>query len=375
MGEDDFARRLRGLEQPTRPRPGFADELFERLVTELQQTPGPTAGTPPDLQPAVPSLSDDTRERPRRSQAWIAVAAALLAVVVVGGPVLLLRSADEGRLGRPVPVSSTIPEEGLGLGIEPGRPEGITLGGGVEGYYVLYLPRGYHGTEPIPVVVSLTGESGGHAGGMGMWGTDFADERGFAIVSLAPAGGVWAFATSETEATALADDRFGGAPPYGDTDVRVVRAVLDDLAQRIVIDPDRLYLSGQDDGGLMAIRLGCELGGTVAAVVTYPNALFLPAECPLGRSFSMLGIGPIDGSASTVFPPDAARASLEAWAVRSGCAERHESSPAPGVTTVHFDGCSGGIEYTIHLASEAAPEPWADRRTVMWEFLDTHPHP
>ena len=44
--------------------------------------------------------------------------------------------------------------------IEPGRPEGITLGGEVEGYHVLYLPRGYAGTDPIPVITTIDPISG-----------------------------------------------------------------------------------------------------------------------------------------------------------------------------------------------------------------------
>lgn len=108
MGEDDFARKLRGVERPARPRPGFADDLFERLVAELQQAPPPTAGTPPDLQPASPSPGDGARGHSRRRPAGIAVAAALLAAIVIGGPVLLPRTANDGRFGGPVPASSTV---------------------------------------------------------------------------------------------------------------------------------------------------------------------------------------------------------------------------------------------------------------------------
>ena len=143
-----------------------------------------------------------------------------------------------------------------------GRPVGIALTGDTPAYYVLYLPAEYDGAGPVDVVVALSDPSGGQSGGLSVWTADLADRTGTAVVTMAPDGVTWAFARTRSEAAALDPLTPVDGLPWGSVDVDRLTSVLDDVSERITVG--RVLAVGQNDGGLMATRLACDLAERIS---------------------------------------------------------------------------------------------------------------
>jgi polyhydroxybutyrate depolymerase len=135
------------------------------------------------------------------------------------------------------------------------------------GSYRLALPPGRDTGAPLPAAVFLHG-----------W-------RGSAAETMADAGMVAAFA-AEGVALVAADGlgggwSFGRRAREGRDEAAYLDAVVADLARRIPLDRDRLWLAGFSLGGSMAWYLACERPGPFAAVVAVGGAFWepLPERC------------------------------------------------------------------------------------------------
>lgn len=217
----------------------------------------------------------------------------------------------------------------------------------IERQYLLYRPADGPGADPaerrMPAVMALHG-----------LGVDRYD-----IPATAP----WA--------DAVAEDRFVAVFPQGVLnswnlgpccppaslggvdDVGFLGRVLDQVRARPDVDPDRVYLTGFSNGGMMAIELACQRSDDIAAIA--PVAATNVTGCAPSRPTSMLQLHgdpddtvPYDGSPSlsqvlSSEPFPAVPASAAAWATASGCA------PGPtrvddgdGVRVDRWSGCPKG---------------------------------
>jgi hypothetical protein len=344
------------------PRPGFVEsiyaELAERLIQEgredlVEVEGGRSMGT----------MSDDVPVDVRRP-GWLGVVAAAAAVLIaIGLPALLVRSTGPGAGEGIIQTTTTAPDD-----LMPGRPIGVGVPGVVDAYYVLYLPAGFDGSEPLPVVIALGTESGGNSGGLGFWGPENADSLGVAVVSVAPSGHAWAYPPSEDEAALIEDTWFGGPPPVGDADVLMVETVLNDIAERLPVEA--VFVVGEYRGGLMAGRIACEIPDRIAAVAGYPNAAYVPAACdPASSPVSLMSIGPDDPDTEDPFTPASAAATLADRGERAKCRETSETSPQVGVTAIQYSDCAGGTQHRLVLFDVDALEDWEGPVPAIWEFF------
>ena len=161
------------------------------------------------------------------------------------------------------------------------------LPGGQPGYSVV-LPPGYSPDRLHPVLVAVGPYGSSPAAGAAFWGVGGPDgrpgpapRRGFVVVCPDLA------ATTRTASAAGGIDGVGH--PYGEAQLRAVKAVVEDARRRFAVDPDRCYLAGHWSGGDAALDLGLELPDLFAGVAAFcgrthkftnvlePNA----AMCPL----------------------------------------------------------------------------------------------
>lgn len=147
--------------------------------------------------------------------------------------------------------------------------------GGTERWYSQLVPTAYEG-EPTPLVVDLHGYLSGSGGQIAM--SDLgrvAEQEGFVVAT--PQGN--------------SDMPYWNAAPHADLpdDVTFVADVIDDVGERLCIDPHRVYVEGFSNGAFLTSLVACRLSDRVAAVAAVAG-LLLPADCAPTRAVPMLAI-------------------------------------------------------------------------------------
>jgi len=241
------------------------------------------------------------------------------------------------------------------------------LGFDLDGYertYDLYVPAGYTGSSPVPLVLDFHGiyqnaeverETSGFQAK--------ADEEGFAVAYpqgiLGPGGRTWNADPSDRQ-------WFSWASIVDVDDVAFAVEVVEDVKRRLNIDASRVYVTGLSQGGAMALLAAHDRGDVFAAVSGVSTALlkdlddYAPVRpIPVVQFHSYDDqIVPYRGSELAGLPPieDAVRQ----WAIANGC------NAAPQVTGLGFTdpdhpdveekltvygGCTDGVEvrlYSLH---------------------------
>jgi polyhydroxybutyrate depolymerase len=112
-------------------------------------------------------------------------------------------------------------------------------------------------------------------------------------------------------------------------DVGFVRRVIDDVSEHVRVDPERVYLVGFSNGGMLAWRFAAEHAERVAGVVPIAATVAgaLERDDPYGRLPRPSRPVPLmlfRGADDRRTPALHAEASLAHWAERNGCAPQPE---------------------------------------------------
>jgi polyhydroxybutyrate depolymerase len=198
----------------------------------------------------------------------------------------------------------------------------------------------------------------------------------------------------------------------GANDVAFFRDMIDALIAEGVADPARIYVTGGSNGGMMTMRLACELGDRIAAVAPFVSMLpeKLVPGCKPARPIPILMIAgtadrlmPFGGGAVAAMSGDdrgtvlGAAQTFEFWKARNGCAGPVVAQDLPDVdpqdgTRVRLEtgqSCAAPVVfYTVegggHRLPGEGPRVYADERlarlsgvssrdldgkSVIWSFL------
>jgi polyhydroxybutyrate depolymerase len=190
-------------------------------------------------------------------------------------------------------------------------------------------------------------------------------------------------------------------------DIAYFTALLDALAARVAIDPDRIYVTGLSNGAAMTHRLACSLASRIAAVAAVSGAgqMDIAPGCAPARRVPLLQVHGTADPCWTYVASDAAclsstgikigvEASLARWATRNGCSATTTSTALPdaaadGTTTtrVAWTDCAAAVELLrIQGGGHAWPNgyqylPEAKVGRVprdfgseqIWDFFKAHP--
>ncbi|MBL8130817.1 MAG: hypothetical protein JNL42_03090 [Anaerolineae bacterium] len=280
----------------------------------------------------------------------------------------------------------------------PGWRDLSLVSGGEERRYQLYVPTGYDGTTPLPVVLSMHGFSSNpqQQRDFSRWDV-YAEQETF--LAVFPRGTGFPL---RWNAGAFFDARSGalGSAFMGAQvdDVLFFGDLLDELAAALCIDAARIYATGLSNGGGMSNRLACEMADRITAIGTVAGAYpALDGGCAPARPVPVISfhgvvdpIVPYQGSEEMRLP------SIETWArewsERNGCTDTaitHLAIPsgivADAPTITQHSGCDGDVEVVLYMIPDgghtwpgAAPSfdlligktrQDFDATAIMWAFF------
>ena len=209
----------------------------------------------------------------------------------------------------------------------PGDHEVAVRHDGENRSYIIHVPDSV--TANAPVMMALHGGGG--------TGEQFQEENGLDAVSDREG-----FIAIYPEGSGLLPNRLhtwnsgdtccGFAFDRNIDDVGFLRAVIEDLGVRMSIDPERMYVTGHSNGGMMAYRLAAEASDVVTAVISVGGALDL-AEFAPSEPVAVLHIHSLDdpralyeGGEGPPFPGtdrtvnhEPVMEGIERWADANGC--------------------------------------------------------
>jgi polyhydroxybutyrate depolymerase len=261
--------------------------------------------------------------------------------------------------------------------------------------YDLHEPPGYDGDEPVPLVVMihpmLASDQGAEVMDEYLGLTAEADERG--VLVAIPHGTydavLGAYMWNATDSCCAF---FSHRPD----DAGFIMAMVAAIRAEHTVDPDRIYIIGQSNGGFMAHRLACENADVFAAFVSISGAMLSdPAECEPSAPVAAMhvhgaadGLVPFEGGAPfevlSTPPAPSAHETIATWADRNGCGATPSNAasldlvPAiEGAETerVVYSGCEahGAAELWIAHESPHLPEFIREFIDHAFDFLFAHP--
>jgi polyhydroxybutyrate depolymerase len=260
--------------------------------------------------------------------------------------------------------------------------------GGLERRARVYVPR--HAATHAPLVLVLHGGfgTGTSAARQGNWDAT-AREHGFVAVYPDGCSRAW-------NAGACC-----GPPMRRNVDdVGFLVALLDRVQRDDGTDPDRVFVTGISNGGMMAYRLACEASDRIAAIAPVAGTLVLPGGMP-AHPVSLLHVHgladanvPFAGGLPTKtaqrnpprYPP--VRDGVQRFATAAGCTGATTTTTAGAVTTETWTGGAPGT--TVQLVTIAGgghswpggrqllraldpPSTALDATATIWQFFAAHP--
>lgn len=276
--------------------------------------------------------------------------------------------------------------------LEPGDSTRSLVYAGIERKYILHIPAGYNAARPTPLVLAFHG-IGLNAEEMIRISrlSEQADTSGFIVVY--PNG------TGESKSW-NGGHCCGEAAKNNVDDVGFVRALIDDLAALINIDPGRVYATGFSNGAIMVYRLACELSDRIAAIgpVAATQILDDQKACHPARSVPVIHfhgtadrLNPYDGGTTSAgFKFVSVKDAIGFWAEKNACPAPLQRKESGTIEHDVYAPCAykSAIElYSIIGGEHAWPggeavDPRIGKPTMeisatplMWGFFVAHPMP
>lgn len=264
--------------------------------------------------------------------------------------------------------------------------------------YLMHQPKKLLPGEKLPLVIVLHGGAA-------------TAKRALAISDMCRKADKEHFVVAAPNGTAImglpfytwnAGDCCGYAKKHKVNDVGFIAALIDRLEAQGMVDPRRVYVTGESNGGMMAYRLGCELSGKIAAIAPVAACMdgqeSLPS-CPVSvmafngtadrtiRYEGGMGIAYI--SRFKVFAKPASYAT-SFWVKLNGCEDAPRLEHSGNIVLANYNGGREGSEVILctikngHHAWPGGGRNWLWARkpsreisatNEMWEFFSRHRKP
>ncbi len=260
--------------------------------------------------------------------------------------VRLLDPSASGGLTNPVP------SKGCGTTPTAARASGpgtIDVGG-TSRDYIIRIPDGYDGTSPMRILFAFHGAQGSAVQ------VDNGDPPNS---GLDPTGPYYGIKEHADDHTIFVAGQANGT--WADSDVDYVKALVAKFEGDLCLDQSRILATGFSMGGIMTLRVACNLSDVFRAVA--------PMSCSLAASNCPAGGGPIaywssHGEQDTTIDISNGEAARDEFAKRNGCSM--DTMPIGNDGCVAYQGCEAGYPVNwcqfmgIHQPPPfSGPEIWA----------------
>ncbi len=141
-------------------------------------------------------------------------------------------------------------------------------------------------------------------------------------------------------------------------DVAFIRDLITVLKRDYNADPQRIYIAGASNGGMMAYKLAAELSGQIAAIASVEGCMFPPACAPT----SPVSILEFHGTADSIVPyaggtgmhlgykvrnVAAAGKTVDYWVSHNQCRPVPQKIWLDGIVKETYSGGNGGSEVSL----------------------------
>lgn len=288
--------------------------------------------------------------------------------------------------------------------LQPGEKLEKLTWDGIEREYIVHLPPGHPGNRKWPLVLLFHGGGGNAGQALDQYGLrEAADRHGFVLVAPNGTGRI-ALRTWNVKFG------FGYAKENEVDDVGFVRALLEQLANTLSIDLQRVFATGISNGGILCHFLAAELSGSIAAIAPVVGTVGGKADdqgdwqMPSAPTTPVSVIAfngakddhvPLEGgrqrkSFKKAAHMKSAQETALFWARANGCVTTATitKDAAHGSTIHRFGGGRAGSEvelWVIHDQGHAwpggkrprlqsdLPSTLVDANELMWSFFERHP--
>lgn len=262
---------------------------------------------------------------------------------------------------------------------KPGQYLEMIKSGGETRWFAVYIPENYQHGSLTPLVLNFHGagstfQQQALISGM----NDKAETDGFVVVypqALPANANVWFLADSSA----------------GSMDIELTQAIIDNLYEKLTIDPKRIYATGFSNGGGLVDNLGCMMSDTFAAIAPVAGAYVYWVPCETNAPVSVIAIhGDADTSVAYSEGGYSTPGWADSWAERNGCDSTSSTSqPYDDITVETWETCPDGVAVTLYTVAggghvwpgSAIYAGWSEATEnliatdIIWEFFENHPKP
>ena len=253
---------------------------------------------------------------------------------------------------------------------------------GTDRVFVLHIPTNYNPDHAYTLVFELHGYSGTARSQMGLsflWAEG--DKDDFVVVNPQGLGDppLWInFYPGEV----------------GQAQIAFFKAMIDHLDSNLNIDPNRIYVTGMSNGGVMSNYLGCEMADTFAAIAPVAGGHNSIETCQPANPISVIAV---HGTEDRNIPYEStnpyavtARYYIQAWAERNGCSPDPLTEQITGkVSKESWPNCFEDVEVVLFTVeggrhewpgSAYGPGPYPEglepnfyASEAIWDFFASNP--
>lgn len=259
--------------------------------------------------------------------------------------------------------------------------------------YQLFVPPG---SGPRPLVIAFHGGGGN--------GAQVAKSAGL-IDKATKEGFILALPEGSSRFGKLETWNAGGCCAYAMRekidDIGFIRSMINELVRTPAVDPNRVYVVGLSNGGMMAERVAIELGDRIAGAAVFVGALFGNEPKPVA-AVPMLIVNaekdeqvPVAGGTSTTgivrrsqgMPYRPSRYAATFWVAANRCTRGPAMTETADYARELWSGCASGADVDFYIMKGAEHgwpgrglgRPGVTRNTgkidgtaLMWEFFAAH---
>lgn len=243
----------------------------------------------------------------------------------------------------------------------------VLVGSRKRSYHV-HIPEGYKGS-PLPLVIVLHGGLGNQL--VARWDSKMsskADADGFFAVYPNGTG-----RQGSPLLTWNVGQCCGIASRNQVNDILFLRKVIEKMRADYQIDPDRIYIAGISNGGMLAYEAGREMGDVLAAVAPVAGCMFdttTPARAPVsviafhGTRDNVIpyngGVGSVFGYKIHSLPVSAA---IEFWSRNDRCSGAPVIEKSSAVVRETYEHGANGTEVRLCTVLDE-PHAWSGGRAA-----------